>query len=431
MMAHTAPIPRRKGSAIVIVGAQWGDEGKGKIVDEYAGTADMVIRFNGGANAGHSLHIGGEKFVTHLLPSGIVRRGMSNIVGPGVVCSLDALREELMVAERCGSEVFLDRSAPVIHAIHRWFDAARESGGRMIGTTKRGIGPAYEDVGSRRTVSLGDLVNPDRVRNALEANGYYLERLAASGSYIDVTTPFPELDQIIDDLMSYRDLVMPRLSDTRMLVHQALADGKRLIFEGAQGVMLDVYHGSKPYTTSSGCTAATIGSTFGVHQFDAVIGITKAYATRVGEGPFPTELKDAIGEKLQDLGQERGATTGRLRRCGWLDLPALAYAVRIGGITELIVTKLDILSEFDEIQLCTGYTFENRPVHPFETLTTRVLREAQPIFESMPSWGNIKNCRFTSNLPTPALNYLDRIKRATNIPIVAVGIGPEREQLIR
>ncbi len=430
----TADIPirrRRRGNAIVIVGAQWGDEGKGKVVDEYAGNADMVIRFNGGANAGHSLHIGGEKFVTHLLPSGIVRRGMINIVGPGVVCSLDALREELVVADRCGSSVFLDRSAPVIHAIHRWFDAARESGGNAIGTTKRGIGPAYEDVGARRTVSLGDLVNPDRVRNALIANGYYLERLAAARSYIDVTIPFPTLDEVIHELMSYRALVMPRLHDTRLLAHQALADGKFLIFEGAQGVMLDVYYGSKPYTTSSGCTAAAVGSTFGVHQFDAVIGVAKAYVTRVGEGPFPTELNDTTGEKLRKEGHEFGSTTGRPRRCGWLDLPALDFAGRMGGITQLIITKLDILSAFESIKVCTDYEFEGRTVGPLETLTTRVLRETVPRLLPMKSWGDLQSCRNLHDLPATADLYLDLIRQRTGLPIVAVGTGPEREQLIR
>lgn len=418
--------------SITLIGAQWGDEGKGKVIDLMTGHADIVARFGGGANAGHTIYVKDKKYVTHILPSGIVRRGVINLVGPGVVIDLGALRTELEIVNACQSQVYLDRSATVVHKIHRWFDAAREAAARdlNLGTTKRGIGPAYEDLASRRTVKLGDLLNADRVRKALTERSYHEEKRAAATAYPDMLDTFPTLDDIIDDLMAYQRDIRDLLDDTRERIALAQIEQKRILFEGAQGVMLDIFQGSQPYTTSSGCTHGAVGATFGVYDSLAVIGVAKAYATRVGLGPFPTELHDETGERMRQLGHEFGSTTGRPRRCGWLDLAALKYAARIGGITHLVITKLDILSAFDTIKVCTGYTFENRPVRDNETLTNRVLSEAVPNYVELPGWNEpIDEVRDVVDLPHQARRLIDLIELETERRVIAIGVGQEREQI--
>lgn len=414
---------------LAVLGAQWGDEGKGRVVDHLAEHADYVVRFNGGANAGHTIIVDGKKTVTHLLPSGIIREGSKNILGPGVVCSLDVLRQELAIAERCKAQVLLDRSTPIVHSIHQWFDAARESSGG-IGTTKRGIGPAYEDMAARRSVRLGDMTNVNKLRKALTDSHYYRERAAASKAYSHIDLPpFPSLDEVIHNIMSYRDDVLPYLCDSREIVYTALLREQKVLFEGGQGVMLDVFGGSAPHTTSSLCTAAGISATFGCYQFGAVIGVSKAYTTRVGDGPFPTELKTDLGDKIRQHGQEFGATTGRPRRCGWLDLIALRYAVRMGGITHLMITKLDTLSVLNWVYACYAYKFENKKLHHSDTLTSRVLREAEPLWSEWNGWNDISHCRKIAELPIQAIEYLRFIKTVADRPILAVGVGPERHQV--
>ncbi len=425
------------GKPVGVFGGQWGDEGKGRLVDFLTAQAEFVIRFNGGANAGHTIIVGDKKEVTHLLPSGIIRRGTKNVVGPGVLCTLAVLRHEATaIADLCGAEVLLDRSAPVVHAIHRWFDAAREAGGQGIGTTKRGIGPACEDIASRRgSVRLGDLTDVDRVREILTRNNYYNERRCAAEAFCGRAglEPFPTLEEVIADIMAYKGDVVPRLCDARAIIARAVKQRKKVLFEAAQAILLDPFAGTAPHTTSSLCTRAGVGATFGIYDFGAVIGVAKAYATRVGDGPFPTELEDATGDRLRELGHEYGSTTGRPRRCGWLDLVALRYAARMGGLTHLAITKLDTLAAFDEVKVCTGYTFNGRPVEAEETLTSKVMRDSVQSYLRLPGWGRhaerLPNCRRLADLPEDVRTYLERIETETGCPVIAAGVGPEREQL--
>ncbi len=424
------------GNKLAVLGAQWGDEGKGKIVDALSEEANLVVRVSGGANAGHTLDVRGLKTVTHLLPSGIVRKGMLNLIGPGVLCDLDVAHTEITaIADPCGANVLLDRSAPVVSLIHRWFDAAREASGNAIGTTKRGIGPACEDLASRRgSVRLGDLTDVDRVRRVLTDGNYYAERRAAARAYRpdgEVPDSFPSLEAVIDDLMRHAGTVIPRLCDGRAVAWDADRANRKILFEGAQGVLLDVYAGSAPHTTSSLCTKAGIAATFGIDRLGAVIGVTKAYATRVGEGPFPTEMTGDLAHQLREAGHEYGSTTGRPRRCGWLDLMALRYAVRMGGITHLAVTKLDTLAIFDELTVGMSYAFKGAPLGPHETLTSKVQREAVVDYARQPGWKGtrLSQHRRIEDLPEAARSYLRLIEAATGCPLVAVGVGPERDEL--
>ncbi len=425
-----------RGKATVIVGAQWGDEGKGKVVDVFSEKADVVVRFQGGANAGHTLVIGERKEVMHVLPSGIVRAGRLNLLGPGVVVDLEELKKELVIANRYGALVGLDRSAPIVHPLHKLLDSTSERGADKIGTTSRGIGPAYGDVIARSSVKLGDLTSRDKVRAALLARSSYEGKVAILMQRFAHLAPearphIPTVDELVEWCLSFEDIVKPRLCDSRADVLRALDAGKRVLFEGAQGVMLDVYQGQQPFTTSSSCSAACVSATFGIYEFDAVIGITKAYTTRVGEGPFPAELLDSMGETLRQLGGEFGATTGRPRRCGWLDLVALRYACRVGGITHLIATKLDVLEQFSRIGVCDGYIFEGAPIDPaFDTLTTRVLTDAQ-VHTSMLSTGpSVRVARRFEDLPAWARGYLHLIEQSAGVPIIGVGVGAEREAII-
>lgn len=413
----------------LVLGAQWGDEGKGRIVDHRAKNTDVVVRYHGGGNAGHTIKIGETETVLHLLPSGIMRRGMMNLVGPGVVCDPEVLVAELDIARRSGATVYMDRSAPVVLPIHKLLDGAREGAkSGAIGTTKRGIGPTYEDLASRRAMKLGDLTSRRRAKETLTAQGYYEERCALARHYeCDPMT----LDQTLDWCMRFSDEIVPYLADTRALVAELEHGGARILFEGAQGVLLDVLHGSQPFCTSSSCTAGGASATFGVYAFDRVTGVAKAYMTRVGAGPFPTELLDASGEALREAGREFGSTTGRPRRCGWLDLVALRYACRMGGVTDLVITKLDVLRGFDPLFICTGYIFEGRPLGPFETLTSRVLHEAVPIYTRMPGWfEDITACRSFHDLPTSANDYVRYVEKFVGIKVLGVSVGPEREQFV-
>jgi adenylosuccinate synthase len=433
-----------------IIGGQWGDEGKGKVSDLIiaeavrdcpAGTSVIVVRFNGGPNAGHTIKVGDRKYVVHNLASGIIHAGVINVSGPLVVHDLEAVNQELDTAEECGGLVVFDRSAPVILPLHKQLDKAVElaasANNRAIGTTGRGIGPAYSDFWSRDALKLGDLVNPERIRRALLNRGYYESR-AAIVSHFGLQ-PI-SLDDTVDWCHAHSGRVVSRLGDTREIVAEAHAKGWTIVPEGAQGILLDTVHGSAPFVTSSFCTAAALTATFGLYDLqetpNEVIAIVKAYTTRVGEGPFPTEMlgtDQAIGEDVRNRGQEFGATTGRPRRCGWLDLVALRYACRVGGITQLAITKLDILSGLPEIKVCIGYEFEGRPIREHETLTGRVLREATPQYVTLPGWSDdISGVRRRLDLPINAQAYLEFIEDFLDntIPIDFVGVGPERDAII-
>ena len=420
-----------QGQAIVGIGTQWGDEGKGRVTDLVAADVGCTVRFNGGANAGHTLVVGDKKYVTHLLPSGMVRPGMINMVGPYVVCDLEEMVRELEIAQACGSAVYLDRSTPVVLPIHKLIDAGREAqaGKSAIGTTGRGIGPAYEDFWSRRAIKLGDLVSERRLRAALTERNYYAEKQALA-RYLGVNPV--SLDQVVAWCMQFSCQIKPLLADVREMIASSLNNGVNVFFEGAQGVLLDTIHGSQPFTTSSCCTAGAVAATMGVHHFDRVIGVAKAYVTRVGEGPFPTEQINQFGQQLAQRGGEVGATTGRPRRCGWLDLVALRYACRVAGITELIITKLDVLSGFSVLPVCQLYRFEGRPLGRYETLTGRVLREAEPVYTDHVGWSrDISECRSLANLPSAAVLYVENIASFTGVPVVGISVGPERDQYIR
>lgn len=424
--------------ATVILGAQWGDEGKGKISDVLAEEADIIARFQGGNNAGHTTVIGKDSYPLHLLPCGIFREGKWNLVGSGVVCDLPVLTQELMFAKPFGSHIMLDESAPIILPIHRILDAAREvaAGSSAIGTTRRGIGPAYSDFWLRRSVTLGDLRSRESVRTVLTRAKYWEEMFAIYASlagenidqkFLNINVHPMHLEDTIDWLMSFADQIVPHLGDTRAFVHRALDQRKNVLFEGAQGVLLDGYFGARRERTSSLCTTAGVSATFGVYAFDRVIGIAKAYATRVGAGPFPTELFDVRGEELRKRGHEFGTTTGRPRRCGWLDLPALRYACRVGGITELVITKLDVLTKFSGLLVCDTYV----GMDPWTTLTGAVLEQAKPNLRHMPLWiGDLSACRQYGQLPQTAREYIVEIESGTGVVVSGIGVGAERNQIL-
>lgn len=424
--------------AIVVLGAQWGDEGKGKIIDSLASEADIVVRFNGGANAGHTIVIGDKTYPIHLLPSGIFREGKMNLVGPGVVFDPNVGVQELKLSKQFGSHVMLDSSIQIVLPIHRLMDASREraAGSSAIGTTLRGIGPTYSDFWLRRGLTLHDLRSPERIREVLLSGGYWKELFAIVSVLGGANIDFRELgmnfnplhmDDTIDWCVQMGELLSPFLGDTRAYVHEALERNRHVLFEGAQGVMLDAYHGSRPFCTSSLCTAAGVVATFGVYKFERVIGVAKAYVTRVGAGPFPTELLDAKGEELRRCGHEFGTTTGRPRRCGWLDLAALRYACRVGSITQLVITKLDVISGIKDVRLCRSY--EN--VGPFQTLTNDVLTSAKPILTEVPELiGDLSSFKTYAELPLPFRRYLRQIQNVTGVWIKGVGIGPERNQIL-
>lgn len=427
-------------SVQVVLGAQWGDEGKGKIVDTFAEQADVVVRFNGGGNAGHTIVVEDKKEAIHICPSGIVREGVVNIVGPGVVFDLKVGSKELQLATKYGSRVMLDHSTPVVLPMHRALDAGREvaAGKSAIGTTKRGIGPAYSDFWLRRGVKLSDLLSRSLVREALVTSGYFDELLALATHFgvnngkvdlesLNLDIDPLSLDATIDWCMSYADQIASHLMDTRQFVHKAINSNKNVLFEGAQGVLLDTMHGFRPYTTSSCCTAAGVAATFGVFKFDRVIGVTKAYSTRVGAGPFPTELTNGIGDRLREQGFEYGTTTGRPRRCGWIDLQALSYACRVGGITNLVITKLDVLSGFKLLEICDSY----RGMDTRKTLTGMSAESAIPQYLKVPGWqDDITSVRSFEDLPVESKFYLNEIELHAGIPVDAVGVGPERDQII-
>lgn len=418
-------------SAVVIIGAQWGDEGKGKVVDLLAESADVVVRYAGGPNAGHTLVVGDDKVVFRLVPSGVLHGHTQCVLGQGMVLNLRVLLAEIDELERRGISIAGRlHVSDLVHLIlphHLEMDAARESSatGTKIGTTKRGIGPCYEDKVGRRGLRGCDLRDPALMAAKVE------EAIAAWRPLAkELGGKLPEASAVCDELAQQAERLVPLLADTSLMLEKALDAGKRMMLEGAQGTMLDIDHGTYPFVTSSSAVAggACTGAGIGPTRLDRVIGITKAYATRVGEGPFPTEQNNAVGKHLRDVGDEYGSVTKRPRRTGWLDLPALRYARRVNGLGALAVTKLDVLTGLDEIQVCVGYRVDGEKTDDLPL--TRIDR-AEPIYETIPGWTeDITGCRSMSEMPPNAASYVQLIEDQTNVPVHLVSTGPRREQTI-
>jgi adenylosuccinate synthase len=426
-------------SVVIVVGAQWGDEGKGKVVDLFTERAEVVVRYGGGANAGHTLVIDGQKLVTHLVPSGVCHPGTQCVLGDGMVIDPAALLDEIAQCQARGllarGELLVGLGAHVILPYHKLIDGLREDRGakqgRAIGTTRRGIGPAYEAKAARRGVRVRDLARPERLRALVAAN---LDELVPLIEHLGHAAPSTaEVARWIDDALAAGERLAPYIGDAGRAVARAIALGKHVLFEGAQGCLLDLDHGTYPYVTSSStiaagaCQSAGIGPT----HIDAVVGITKAYATRVGEGPFPTELHGDAGQRLRDAGGEYGATTGRPRRCGWLDLPALRMGVRLSGMQSLALTKLDVLAGMPEVQACVAYKLDGKeldepPIDPDD------LARAEPVYSRMPGWSQLPNdARDIIDLPAHARAYVETIERMAGVPLCLVSVGPDRNQTLR
>jgi adenylosuccinate synthase len=418
---------------VVVVGAQWGDEGKGKIVDVLAREADIIARYQGGANAGHTVHVGDHQFILHQIPSGILHPKKRCLLGNGVVLDLDQFFEELDSIEARGIDaeprVGISGRAHLLLEYHKRLDQAAETkrGSGKIGTTGRGIGPAYEDKIARRGVRASDLKIPERAHALIvEATQRANERLQAIGG----ETMDPH--EVADAVLLQRDRLLGLIVDTGLEITEALQRREFVLLEGAQGALLDVDHGTYPFVTSSNTTAggAAIGVGIGPTRIDAVLGVVKAYTTRVGSGPLPTEIPPPLGDQLRELGGEYGATTGRPRRCGWFDAVVVRYAARVNGLTGLAITKLDVLDTFDEIQIATGYKLQGEYTDNFPDDLT-LLEDAEPMFETLPGWqSSTSNARDLNDLPKNARAYLHRIEELTGAPIWYVSVGTEREQII-
>ena len=420
-------------SAVVVVGAQWGDEGKGKIVDLFTERAKLVVRYAGGPNAGHTLVVDDEKVIVRLIPSGILRPETRCVLAQGMVIDPDRLLGEIdeLIAKKkldektLGTRLSVSDRAHAILPYHVAVDTLREKGDGAIGTTKRGVGPCYEDKAARRGIPLGafrDLAKTEKLaRSAIEAWAPVAKALGGE---------LPSIDDVMKTVKQVRARLLPLLADTSALVNASLAKKEDVLFEGAQGTLLDLDHGTYPFVTSSTPTSggACTGSGVGPTRIDRVIGLVKAYTTRVGSGPFPTELHDDIGDRLRKAGQEFGSVTGRPRRTGWLDLPALRYAVRVNGIDGIALTKLDVLSGLDEIRVCVAYktsagTTKEFPIDELDSAT--------PIYESMPGWSDsTAKARSMDDLPKAARSYLDRIAKDTECPLDVVSIGAGRDETI-
>jgi adenylosuccinate synthase len=423
-----------KARNVIVVGAQWGDEGKGKIVDLLTDRASAVVRFQGGHNAGHTLLIDGEKTVLHLIPSGILRDGVACIIANGVVVHLPSLLEEIAELEARGVAVAerltISAACPLILPTHIALDHAREAarGSQAIGTTGRGIGPAYEDKAARRSLRMSDLFDPDTFRARL----YEVTKLHnfMLSDFYDAEPV--DVEATAEQWLSLADRVKPMVGDTTQALSELLERGENLLFEGAQGTLLDIDHGTYPFVTSSNTTAgaAATGSGIGPAAFHYVLGVVKAYTTRVGSGPFPTELFDDMGQHLAKVGAEFGATTGRPRRCGWFDAVALRRAVLNNSISALCITKLDVLDGLETIKICTGYRVDGEVQF---TPPVRVDRyaECQPVYEEMPGWSS-STVGVTSldKLPNAARNYLRRIEEILEVPVHMVSTGPGRDENI-
>jgi adenylosuccinate synthase len=420
---------------VVVIGAQWGDEGKGRIVDLISEKVDIIARYQGGNNAGHTIVIGEEKIILHHLPSGILRDDKISVIGNGVVLDPKVLLQEIKELIAAGyradeTNLKISERAHVIMPYHRAIDLARESmnGKAQIGTTGRGIGPVYEDEAARRGIKFADLIDPDslhlRLKEVLDERNSYLTKVLG-GEPLNFEEIFEEYSEYGKELKKFS-------CDVSTLLNDSISNGENILFEGAQGALLDIDFGTYPYVTSSssGSGGASTGTGVSPTIIDTVLGIAKAYATRVGEGPFPTEISGDLEEELRQAGGEFGATTGRSRRCGWFDAFALKYAAQINGISWIALTKLDVLSGFEKLKICVGYKYKGKELTSFPS-TNHVLKDVEPIYEEMVGWTeDISNAKDISELPEQARNYLTKLEELTGVPIYTVSLGPSREKII-
>ncbi len=421
-------------STVVLIGAQWGDEGKGKVTDFLAQQADMVVRYQGGNNAGHTVVARGRTFKLHLIPSGILHGDKMCLIGNGVVIDPAVLLQELDSLESQGISTANLRISPRAHVIfpyHKSIDMAEEEqkGNKRIGTTCRGIGPAYTDKASRAGIRVAELMDreelAEKLRDALEAKNKLLARVYGSEVQFDYREMLEQYNEYADRLRGYVD-------DVSILVNRAIDRGQKVLFEGAQGTLLDLDHGTYPYVTSSHpvAGAACLGAGLGPTKINTVVGVAKAYITRVGEGPFPTELHDRLGDHIRERGCEFGTTTGRPRRCGWFDAVIARYAARINGLSYLAITKLDVLSGLDTLKICTGYRYKGEVINEFPA-GLKVLAQCEPVYREVPGWReDISGVRRYNDLPQNARDYIERIEEMAGVPVALVGVGPGREQTL-
>ncbi len=422
-------------SVKIVVGSQWGDEAKAKIVDYLAADADYVVRFQGGANAGHTVIVGGKEFIFHLIPAGIMYSDKVCVIGNGVVIDPAALMDEIEELKKRGIDVegrlFISQKAHLVMPYHKMLDQATEKhkGKNSIGTTGRGIGPAYRDKAARVGIRILDLLNREVFREKLQNNireaNEYLTKIYGHDPL--------DVDEIVDAYIEFDRKIDPYVTDISVLLYDAIKSGKNVLFEGAQGALLDIDHGTYPFVTSSNTIAgsACLGTGIGPTFIDEVIGVMKAYTTRVGNGPFPTEFEEDFAKKIRDLGGEYGATTGRPRRCGWFDGVIAKYSTRINGLSSLAITKLDVLDTLPEIKICTGYRYGDRILTNFP-VDANVLESIEPVYESHPGWmEKTTDIRQYEKLPVNARNYLSRISELVETPISFVSIGSDREQTIK
>jgi len=421
-------------TATVVLGLAWGDEGKGRVCDALAVDVQYVSRYSGGNNAGHTIRVGEEEFVVHLVPSGIVREGVVCTIGNGVVVDPEVLAEEVRSLEKRGVEVRsrlkVDGRSHLILPYHIRLDSHREKalGNARIGTTNRGIGPTYEDKVARVGIRVQDIFDEGilraKLKGALREKNSILENVYGEEPY--------DVDELADYLLSFGELLEPMMADTGALLREALEEGESILLEGAQAALLDNDHGTYPFVTSSNPTVggAVVGTGIPPRALEHVIGVTKAYTTRVGDGPFPTELLDETGDTIRRAGNEYGSTTGRPRRCGWLDLVAVKYSAALNGITHLAITLLDVLSAVEEIKICVGYEIDGEQVDQFPMSQTD-LHHAQPVYKELPGWGvDITGCRMRGDLPGTARDFVGFVEAEVGAPLCMISVGPERDQAI-
>lgn len=422
-------------STLVIVGTQWGDEGKGKVVDLLTSRANVVVRFQGGNNAGHTLKVAGEQIIVHLIPSGILYPQTLNIIGNGVVIDPGVLLSEKDTLQSKGhflndGQLLISERAHVIMPYHKVIDHGREEilGKHKIGTTGRGIGPAYEDKASRMGIRMGDLIRPDCLRSRVEAamgEKNFLIEHRFNGSRIDPSA-------VIDEYLGYGERLRPHITDAGYVLHSKMSEGSHVLFEGAQGTLLDIDHGTYPFVTSSNVVAgnACCGAGISPQRLDSIWGVVKAYSTRVGQGGFPTELDSELGEEIRQTGQEYGATTGRPRRCGWLDLVVLNHSVRLNGLNGIALTKMDVLTGISPLRICTAYEVDGQVIDRVPS-DINELDRAKPRYRDVKGWDEpLGECRSFDELPKNARDYVETIEHLTGVPVTLVSVGPGREQSI-
>ena len=419
-------------SNIVILGAQWGDESKGKLTDVFAADADVVARYQGGDNAGHTIVLGDKTFILHLIPSGILRTDTVNVIGNGVVINLETLFGEIDRLQAQGVDVSSDNLKisdrahlilPYHKAVEQWEQMGSDT---KIGTTSRGIGPTYSDKMNRHAgIRVGDLLDFDHFQKKLDYN------LEAKAEALQIGGP--ERNVLLETYYAYSQRLNPYVTDTVAYMHDALAAEKRILFEGAQGTMLDIDFGTYPYVTSSNCTAGAVctGLGIGPKAIEEVLGVSKAYVTRVGGGPFPTEMPPDLDEKIREIGKEYGATTQRPRRCGWLDLVALRYATQINGLTAIALTKLDVFDTLADLQVCVAYRYKGEQITTFPS-SLQVLEECEPVYETLPGWQqSLIDARTATDIPQRTKDYVAYVSDYLNVPIPLISVGPDRNQIVQ